>query len=247
MISRLVCAVAGLLVSQAVIADFKPDTSALIRDLSVTRQSQDRMTVVFWLPPQFWRASLESGGMTDPKQVDRFVQNIEPYVILAVADGRRALASVTFSEPDLLRNTVTIETVHGDRLSALPDEGISDGVRTLTQMMRPVLGNMLGSLGVHVVFVVFPATDKKGQPTVDPTKDGTFVVHIGEVEVRYALPLGSLLPPAIDPKTGESFPGNYHFNPFTGTKLSAKPAGSEKQPAPSQSSPSAPPDTSSKP
>lgn len=32
------------------------------------------------------------------------------------------------------------------------------------------------------------------------------------VAVRYRLPLASLLPPAIDEKTGESFPGNYQFS-----------------------------------
>jgi hypothetical protein len=54
--------------------------------------------------------------------------------------------------------------------------------------------------------------------TAGPAKDGAFVTHVGEVEVRY------WLPPAIDPKAGDSFPGNYHFNPFTGTKLAPAPA-----------------------
>jgi hypothetical protein len=50
---------------------------------------------------------------------------------------------------------------------------------------------MLGSFGLHLGFILFPATDKEGRATVDPTKEGAFVVHVGEVEVRYKLPLGS--------------------------------------------------------
>jgi hypothetical protein len=96
---------------------------------------------------------------------------------------------------------------------------------------------MLGSFGLHLGFILFPATDKEGRATVDPTKEGAFVVHVGEVEVRYKLPLGSLLPPAIDPKTRESFPGNYRFNPFTGTKLSPAPVGAETHPPGTPSNP----------
>ena len=60
--------------------------------------------------------------------------------------------------------------------------------------------------------------------------------------MRYRLPLGSLFPPAVDPKTGESFPGNYHFNPFTGDKLtpSAPDAASPHPDAPPAPAPSTP-------
>ncbi|MDE2136021.1 MAG: hypothetical protein KGJ68_01180, partial [Gammaproteobacteria bacterium] len=85
--------------------------------------------------------------------------------------------------------------------------------------------------------------DKAGHHTVEATREGQFVVHIGTVTMQYRLPLGSLLPPAIDAKTGESFPGNYHFNPFTGEKLSPAPAGAAKPPAepPAEPQPAAAP------
>jgi hypothetical protein len=105
-------------------------------------------------------------------------------------------------------------------------------------MMRPMFANMLGSLRVHLAFIVFPGTDKAGHRTVDPSKEETFVVHVGSVAARYRLPLGSLLPPMIDEKSGESFPGNYHFNPFTGNRLSPAPA---KAPANPPTAPSQPP------
>jgi hypothetical protein len=39
---------------------------------------------------------------------------------------------------------------------------------------------------------------------------------------RWRTPLGSLLPVKVDAKTGEEFPGNYSFNPYTGEKLSVR-------------------------
>ncbi|MBV8784554.1 MAG: hypothetical protein JOZ67_10230 [Gammaproteobacteria bacterium] len=216
---------AGLLLFQYAPAAVKPDLAALNRDLVISRQAEGRFTLVLWLPPQYWRASLEASGALQPSKIDQMVKDLSPYAILAVADGRRSLATLTFSEPELVRRAVTIDSAAGERLSALADDQISDGVRTFLEMMLPALRNTLGSLGGHMAFVLFPAADKDGRPTVDPLKDGAFVVHVGDADVRYRLPLGSLLPPEVDTKTGESFPGNYHFNPFTGAKLSPAAAG----------------------
>ena len=44
-------------------------------------------------------------------------------------------------------------------------------------------------------------------------------MHLNGLPFRYHLPLGSILPAVVDAHSGESFPGNYHFNPFTGDKL----------------------------
>lgn len=204
--------------------EYKPDSTAVMKDLEILAKTDDRMTLVIWLPTEFWRISLESSGRVTSKEVERFTKELDPYVVVAVADGQVGLAgSVTFSEPELVKNAVTIENGRGETFSPLPDEAISGGVRNLTQMMRPVFGNMMGSLGLHTTFIVFPGTTKTGDRTVEPTKEGTLIVHVGTVTVRYRLPLASLLPPVIDEKTGETFPGTYHFNPYTGNKLSPAP------------------------
>jgi hypothetical protein len=226
---RIAWAVAGLLASGSAMGEFKPDPTALIKDLESVTRSDDRFTLALWLPTEFWRVSLE--GKVTPQQAERFLKEIDPYVVVAIVDGAPGIAgSVTFSEPELVRNAVTIEDTRGNLLSPLPDAEVSGGVRNLTQMMRPMFANMLGALGSHLAFVVFAGTEKGGHRTVEPGKEGTFSVHVGTATMRYRLPLASLLPPAIDEKTGESFPGNYQFNPFTGTKLTPAPADAAKGP-----------------
>ena len=187
LIRRIVWLLAGLLLSASAMGEYKPAPEALIKDLQRLTRSHDRMTLVLWLPAEFWRASLESEGKMTPQDVDRFVKELEPYVVVAVADGQVGmLGSVNFSEPESLRGAVTIEDSEGKLFSALPDSEISPGVRNLTQMMRPVLGNMMGAFGAHVAFLVFPGIDKGGHPTVKPGKEGTFVVHVGTVEIGRA-------------------------------------------------------------
>jgi hypothetical protein len=83
---------------------------------------------------------------------------------------------------------------------------------------------MMGAMGQHLEILVFPSVDKAGHPIADPKSDGSLTVHLGNIALHYRLPLGSILPPSVDPKTGESFPGNYHFNPYTGDKLVERPS-----------------------
>jgi hypothetical protein len=63
---RIVCVVTGLLACGSAMGEFKPDPSAVVKDLEMMTRSEDRMTLVLWLPTEFWRASLESSGKIAP-------------------------------------------------------------------------------------------------------------------------------------------------------------------------------------
>jgi hypothetical protein len=71
-------------------------------------------------------------------------------------------------------------------------------------------------------FVVYPAKAADGTPTVDAAQAGTLKIKLYDQAFSWRLPLGSLLPAQFDKKTGEEFPGNYQFNPFTGDKLGTR-------------------------
>jgi len=53
----------------------------------------------------------------------------------------------------------------------------------------------------------------------DPGATGVLRVAVDEREFTFHLPLASLLPKKFDPKSGDEFPGNYSFNPFSGEPL----------------------------
>jgi hypothetical protein len=69
--------------------------------------------------------------------------------------------------------------------------------------------------------VVFPAK-ADGKPLIDALQTGSVQVSLYDQTYRFRTPLGSLLPVKVDAKTGEEFPGNYSFNPFTGEKLNLR-------------------------
>ena len=53
----------------------------------------------------------------------------------------------------------------------------------------------------------------------DPLSEGRIQVITSRRAYPFRTPLGSVLPPRLDASTGESFPGDYHYNPYTGGAL----------------------------
>jgi hypothetical protein len=195
------------------------DRSALMRDLTLTRNADGKITMAMWMPDDFWRATLQNSGTLTDKGVAEYIAVVHPYTLVAVLNAQKGITAFHYADIDTLVNEVTIEDSYGTTYSALPPDSVSEEVRNLIQTMRPVMSNMLGAFGQHMEFLAFPSADKAGHSIADPKSDGSLTVHIGNVALRYRLPIGSMLPPSLDPKTGESFPGSHHFNTYTGSKL----------------------------
>ena len=208
------------------------DQSALMRDLTLTRNTDGRITMAMWMPDVYWRVSFQSSGRMTDKGLADYMAVLHPYTLVAVLDAQRGISTFRFTDMATLANEVTIEDSHGTTYSPLPPESVAEDIRNLLQIMRPLLSNIMGALGQHMEFLVFPGTDKAGHLIADPKSDGSLTVHVGDVALRYRLPLGSILPPSLDPKTGELFSGSYHYNPYTGGKLVQRPSGTHAEPAP---------------
>jgi hypothetical protein len=89
-------------------------------------------------------------------------------------------------------------------------------------MMKPVLANLVGQIGSGFELLAFEGRTADGKRIVDPVSEQRFSIQVGAHAFDWRLPLGSLLPPMHDPMTGEVFPGNYRFSPYTGTALKPK-------------------------
>jgi hypothetical protein len=225
MTMRGLWALAAILASSSALADFKPEVSAMIKDIEQMEKTNDDISMVFWFPTEYWRVSLQSAPNLSEQGRQQFTDAVDPYLVVAVLDGKPQFAgAIDYTDAAELRNLVWIEDRAGNRMDPLEPESISIGVKNVVDAMHPIFTNMLGPLGAHLQIFTFSATGKDGKRVAEATKDGALVVHLGSRVFHYRLPLGSLLPPMMDAKTGESFPGNYHFNPFNGDKLSASPA-----------------------
>jgi hypothetical protein len=208
------------------------DFAALTRDLTLTSNAGGRLTMTMWMPDEFWRASFQDGGKLTDQGINQYITVIHPYTLVAILDAQRGITAFRYTDLDTIVNEVTIEDAHGTTYSPLPPDSVAEDMKNLIQIIRPLLSNMMGTMGQHMEIIVFPSLDKAGHLIADPKKDGSLTIHLGDVALRYRLPLGSILPPSLDPKTGESFPGSYHFNPYTGSKLAQRQSDTRAGPAP---------------
>lgn len=193
----------------------------LVRETQRTSTDGGHLTMVWWMPQVFWEESLKANPALPEELRNQFLATLSDYTIVALLRASPGLAGLTDVQPkeELLKNTRV--AIGGKTVEALAPESISPGAQLLLAQLKPALGSMAGQIGENLEFVVYPGK-ADGRFLLDAAKEGSFEVSLYEQTFTWRLPLGSVLPPKVDGKTGEQFPGNYNYNPYTGGRLEAK-------------------------
>ena len=219
-----VLAACALLYGLPAFAQGSPDVPAMIHDTQRMSRSPHHLMLVWWLPEQYWSATMQNDKAVNRAQVDQILRIIGPYTIVAVVDARiGALGGMTYQSEGDLRKETSIRDGQGHVYAPLANDKINPDARNLLLILKPIIANIIGPLGQNMYFLVFPAQNASGQRFADPTGSGMLTVDVGPNSFHYRLPLGSFLPPMYDTLTGERFPGNYRYNPFSGKALSSTP------------------------
>jgi len=204
------------------------DVQAIIKETQQTSQKDKTLTVAWWIPEQFWRASASQNAGSSPDRTEAMLKALRPYTLVAVLDAKMGFFGKLDYTPDAdLAAEVSIKDGSGTIYTPLSDDQIEGDTKTFLGIMKPVLANMLGALGQNMHFFVFPARSKDGNAIADATKEALLFVEVGKKEFRWRLPLGSILPRKTCPACKESLSGAYKYCPYDGTKLPepALPAG----------------------
>ena len=204
-------------------ASAQTDMNALVNDTQRMHQQGSRLTLVWWIPNEYWEASAKESAQSSPQQLKQLLSVVERYAIFAVVDGELgSLGSVKTRSLEAIIGAIQLIAPGGTRFPPLGEDQLSPDLRTFFQVMKPLLANMLGQVGKGLEFVAFDGRGPDGGRLLDPRREESFSVIYDGRRNEWRLPLGSLLPPAVDARTGERFPGNYRFNPYTGDRLHAR-------------------------
>jgi hypothetical protein len=197
------------------------DLQKLVQDTQRLAQSGNQMTLVFWMPTAFWEASVANNPAMTADARAQVVAALQDYSVFAVVRARTGLGGVVeaSAKEELLQNS-RLE-IGGKPIEPLAPDAISPAAQTLLATLKPSFAGMLGSFGKSMELLVYP-NRQDGKPLLDEFKPGAFRYTLYEQVFNWRLPLPSLLPPRVDPKTNEEFPGNYDFNPYTGGKLQTR-------------------------
>jgi len=193
----------------------------IMREVQRVTQANGDITMVIWMPQQFWEESMKGNPALTPEGRAQVLAPLADYALFGVMRAKVGAAGLTDIQPkaELVRN-LKVE-VNGKAVQPLAPEAIAPAAQMLLSTMKPAMASMGGPAMAGLEFVVFPAR-ADGKPLIDALQAGTLQVSLYDQTYRWRTPLGSLLPVKVDPKTGEEFPGNYSFNPFTGEKLTTR-------------------------
>jgi hypothetical protein len=198
----------------------KVDIEELLKETQKGSPGSNEMTIVWWVPEQFWRASMaEDPGLTEAG-ITEFIEVLSPYTLFIVVDGRLGpVGGVTYTSETELRARIELRDHDGTAYALVPAAKVTPDAENLLDMLKPVLANMLGPMGENMHMVLFPSKKADGRLICDPKGEDSFTVALGEREFKWRLPLGSLLPKKICPTCGDELNGAYSYCPWDGTKL----------------------------
>jgi hypothetical protein len=198
----------------------KQQLNALVRETQKQGSRPGRITLVWWIPSEFWRVAMRSSGAIPVDKIEEMVSAVSDINVFLIIDAKVGPLATMESVPtaELQKNFSVFDT-SGKPLAPIPEAKQSAAAKNLLAVMKPLVANMLGEFGKGISFFVYEGKNRDGSRRIDPLKPGTFTAKLNEEEFRWRLPIGSLMPDKICPKCHEQFPGNYAFCPFDATPL----------------------------
>jgi hypothetical protein len=195
------------------------DVQALIQDTQRMAREPSRLTLVWWIPTEFWDATLRVSPNVTEETRTRISGTMDDYLVfLVISADVGPLGGITPRDRAAIdANTALL--VDGKAIAPVEKRKLSADAQNFVAMMQPALANMLGQIGQGIEVILYP-NPAKGARKISASGPGALAYTAFGNRFDWRLPLGSLLPPKFDEKTRQSFPGDYIYNPYTGEKLS---------------------------
>jgi hypothetical protein len=198
----------------------KVDMGKLTEDTQRTSTDDKNLSLVWWVPPEFWAVSAAQSGGTDQAEIDEFTKLFSKYTIVAVVKGEMGVISMSkFYDENEVRAIARLVDAKGRKLEPIPTKKLESDLVILLSLLKPILKSMIGPAGENMHFLAFPGKDASGAVIADAFRDGEVVVMLDDERFSFKTPLPSLLAPMYDATTGQAFPGTFRYNPYTGSAL----------------------------
>jgi len=199
------------------------DIQQLVHDTQRSAQSGGQLSMVWWIPQEFWRVSLSNNPNVTEESRNQLLGALEDYQVFVLVRAKTSVVGLTEvqSKEDLLSHSQFL--LDGRTIDPIPADKLTPGAQTVLASLKPALAGMLGPMGQAMQIIVYPSK-RDGVRITDPNIAGGFQYALYDQSFTWRLPIASLLANKIDPKTHDEFPGDYLYNPYTGTKLIAKPS-----------------------
>ena len=210
-----------LLVSYSVAAqDFKVSINKLTAETQQLSESPDNLKLVWWIPIEFWEAVFDQDKNMPKELADEILQVFKQYTLLSTIDGTiGTFGDIAYKTKKQIFNSLEIIDNNNKSYFPLREERIDQHTKDVIAYIKPVLANMLGKMGENMYFFLFQKEDNPNDRIINPTKEENFTVKLGGEELRWNLPLSSLLKPKKCPVDNKLMSGAWKYCPYHGVKL----------------------------
>lgn len=196
------------------------DLQALTQETQQMSQKPDAMTMVWWIPEEFWAASFAQTPGMSATQADEFIRTVRPYTMVVVVDGTMGtFGGVTYRSEDYVRANTRLVDSHGASYAPMTEAEIDADTRNMLMMIKPIFVNMLGPMGQNMHFLLFPSADAEGRPIARAAGEGSFSVRLGATKFAWRLPIDAVLPAKTCADCDRACKGSWSFCPWCGTQL----------------------------
>ncbi len=192
----------------------------LVEETQKVSEDASRVTLVWWIPEEFWWASGQGDPTVSPRDTEEMIRVLSPYIMIGAVDGTLgSFGGVTYVNKENLLSRISIIGREGVRYTPIPEEELDPDARVLVSVFRPILASMLGGYGENFHFFLFPANDAAAGAIAAAGERGEFSVVVGDEVYTFRLPLGAVLPPKFCPIDGEKLSGAWTYCPWHGATL----------------------------
>lgn len=184
-----------------------------------THQHDTHIAMAVWVPNEVFRDA--AGADIDPKDLKALLAALKGYSIIGIVDVELTVpdGNVVSADRAKLRSSARLQLGSRPPRAIVPDSALPPTVAASAAVFKKLMGGMIGKFGDSIEFVVFRDADEHGESLADPRGSGPMTLTFDKETFTWNLPLVGTLPLRVDLATGDTFPGDFDFSPFTGHKL----------------------------
>lgn len=197
----------------------------ILEETQLSSDESEDINLMWWIPTEFWRASSASDPTVSQEDQEALEGLIKDYTILAVVKGKIGLfGGVTFEDEQTVRDKFVVtyksQKYEGFReYKPLDIEKLNPDLVNFFGMIKPILSNMMGSMGENFHLLVYQ--NDKGKALLQPYSNDQARFKIDDVGLDLNFPIASLIKRKTCEEDGELLKGTWNYCPLHGNKLTS--------------------------
>lgn len=198
----------------------KIDFTEYVKYLSQTKTDGQDFKMSMWMPLNYLDLSAKARPDYDPEVIKFLEELFDGYTLVMIYSGEIDTDNQMFvsESASTTRNKVYLE-FQGKKYKPLTDSQLTDELSELTESIKPMINQMVGSLGPGMNLFFFDVRDDNNKSLIDPYKDNDFKIKIEKEIFHYNLPVPALFEDKKCEIENETYPSNYNYCPIHGNQL----------------------------